>query len=130
MACFQKVKPSLPATFWEARFSGPMMAIDAGGAHDASRGQLDHRLLAERDRPADRDHVVESVAGLPGGEDRRVEHHEVLVAEQLDEPAPVRFLGRADEQTRRPHGRHARSGVAADDDVVDGGPVGAGAVRG
>jgi hypothetical protein len=73
-------------------------AVDAGVSHDKPRGQLDHRLLAERDRLADGDHVVELVLGLLLGEDTRVEHHEVLVAEELDEPVPVGLAGRAHQE--------------------------------
>jgi hypothetical protein len=77
--------------------------VDAGVSHDKPRRALDHRLLAERDGLADGDHVVEPVPGFFLGEDTGVEHHEVLVAEELDEPLPVGLPRRPHQQAR---GRH------------------------
>jgi hypothetical protein len=47
--------------------------------------------------------VVELVVGLFLGEDTWGEHHEALVAEEPDQPIPIGFPGRADQEAR---GRH------------------------
>ena len=44
--------------------------------------------------------MVEPVLGLLLGKDTRVEHHEVLVAEEPDEAVPVSLPGGAHQETR------------------------------
>jgi len=62
---------------------------------------------------ADGNHVIEAVVGFLLGEDGWIEHHELVVAEEFDEPSAVGLPGRADRQARGGDNIQLRLGHAA-----------------